>query len=233
MTMKKMISLALAICMALALAVPAGAAMPDNKTAEEVYQEYQEVADCVKEESGVDISICPLSEMDKDHMKSVEEVKKDICELRDTILAISNFDGVSDEMGNQMRRVSHSNPSAKGPGDKYVGLNKTPERSAGAPLTSFIFGFNAHFYVSGTENNYWLKVGPDQIKVSMERIPNGYSCTTNGSPIVTTQTTGTQVNKKVTQNIKFYKDGTCFATAPVYVVFSLNTQAGVITGRAH
>lgn len=61
---KRMISLSLALCLALCLAIPAGAAVTEkNVISAEQYQEYIEIAKRVSQQTGVDVTVRPISEI--------------------------------------------------------------------------------------------------------------------------------------------------------------------------
>lgn len=228
--MKKMISLSLALCFLLALAIQAGAtSIKNDLSPEELYQEYLAVVDRVSQESGVEISVCPLDEMDRNNMDSLDEFTADVYDLRDTVLSINTSNTLEESTGTIQPFASYTNPSGKGAGDKYVNLNK----SGGQNAPYFVFNFYAHFYVAGSNNNFWIKQGPDQISITRVRGPVDYDSIAVGSPKISTSTSGTTVNKKVTQRFDIMKDGTLTAIAYPYVVYSLETTTGVITGRAH
>lgn len=84
---KRVVTLLLILVLACVLAVTVGAADTERtpagveKTPEELYQEYLDVAVKINEEYGTDIKIIPFEEMEPSNMPTIEKVEEDVRDL--------------------------------------------------------------------------------------------------------------------------------------------------------
>lgn len=224
MTMKKMISLALATCMALALAVSVGAAgTEDMVVSEEQYQKYEEIAQQVSEETGVGVVPCPREEMNKVYTE--EEYRESMVDFCKVIEAIEQPDVTTSSV------QAFNNPSAGGNGTKIMTVNMPKNYDGGYFLWTIygravIAGGGPYHYdssagIAGTGTTI------DEIKL-VTRPSSNYTSTNYGG---VTKVSSTNTVRILEQKISLKKLGVAVTDTPISMKarFTLDTSTGKVT----
>ena len=211
---KRFGAVGLVLVMALALAIPAGAANVEQ-TPEELYQEYLDVAAEINETLGTDISLIPLEDMDPNDMPTVEEVTVDVREL--AMMKVS--------MRNSINAAQTENaliaPCA-------LGTNKPFQYVTGTWLTKeFIFKCSATLVVTtptGTVNYYFQS--HSEPLVDVYKCPSGYNLDDQESTVYyySTDKKGFTVHRSY---VVSYNSATAYFHPTVK--FTVSSTSGVIT----
>lgn len=207
---KKLLSLSLCLCLALSLAIPAYAADAEPVVSDEQYQNYLEIAEQVCEERGIDITVCPASEMETVYTDAEFEAEvQDFCDVLEAI--------------KENTITPYSNPSSGGAGDKSLSVNASKNNSDGYFLWT----------VNGTANvisDTPYRLGNVRISsiISVRTPGANFGSMTLGSPVQS----GSGNTKYSKQSVRIIKDGVGTSTVQITATFQLTPSTGSVTMRA-
>lgn len=215
--MKKRISMALAILFALSLSlvIPVGAIdMTPPEISDEQYQNYLDIAEQVGEERGISITVGDRDDMDRAYTN--EEFEAEVEDFCDMIATLNSPEIAPYAYGD--------NPSAGGPGVKYLTVNSSKTLDGGY----FLWSLTGVATVS-SGSNYTL----DSVRVaSIEpvkkpsiqyafRLLDGSSTSTISSNVKTVQ-----------RQVEITKETFLMTTVTFQAKFTLNTSTGSVTMTA-
>lgn len=208
---KRLGALTLALVMAIALAIPAGAADTEClEVSEEQYQGYLEIAKEVSEERGIEITVGDRANMSRVYTdKEFENEVEEFCDVIDALTGSISVTAFGD------------NPSDDGHGEKTMTVNTSKTIDNGY----FLFTITGKANVTGVNPYYFGNVSIENI-VAVKSPSSRYACVMSGS---STSATVSSSVKTAQRNMVIYKDNSLMATVRVQAKFSLNQSTGVVT----
>ncbi len=224
--MKKVIVALLVFCIFDLVGISVFAAELE-KSPEKLYREYEAIVAEVNETYDLDIVLCPLEDMDQDHMSTVQGFRTDVNELVDAIRFIEKWQGGQEpEQGffqGLFRRLFGPSEEERGVGAKTLSVN-TPVYATAFGLDwtlSPIFVVNTP---TGTPSYYIQDVRNADMTPSV--LPTGYKAEANGSSWFELSPGKKQCT--VYQQFTLSKN---YVRAPVvpWVVFRVDTDTGAIS----
>lgn len=224
--MKKVIAALLALCVFHLVGVSAFAAKVE-KSPKELYQEYEAIVEEANEIYGLDLTLCPLEDMDQDHMSPVQGFQADVDELVETILFMENQQG-GQEPGQSFfqglfLKLFGPSKEDRGVGTKTVSVNTAFYATClGMDWTlSPIFVVNT----PAGEPSYYLE-GVRSVDMTPGTLPAGYEAVANGSPWY--EVTANKKHCTVYQQFTLTKNSVSGTVTP-WVEFHVDAGTGVIT----
>lgn len=218
---KRLIALAITLCVALVMVVPAGAVAIGKQTvSDEQYQEYVKIVEEVSQEYGVEVFACPIEEMTIQY--SAEEYEAEIREFCAEMEELQNAAAISSSGD------STTNPSAPGSGTKILNVNTT------RPVGNGYFGWTlrGRAVIASTNGispyRYSGSVSIDEVNCYL-RPSAEYTATLVGG---SSQTSANGSIRVASQTVQIKKNGTAEATFTLSARFNLNTSTGVVTMTA-
>ena len=211
---KRFGTLVLALILACSLAIPVGAANIEQ-TPEELYQGYICAIKEVNEQSGMNVTVTPLEEMDTSDMPTVETVREDAIALSETLQRME----VALESATEVQ-------SSSGAGVKTV-LAYSAGSWDGA---YFIWKISGKFNVNtstGTPNYYF--VGVTSPSVANYSVPSGYYSVAHSA--LRTYRSADMKTYTIWQTYEVGK-GEVSAILNPQAKFTVNSNTGVVTGIA-
>lgn len=222
---KRLVTLMMALCLAFALVVPAGAASMEQ-TPEELYEEYIAVVEEINENYGVDLSVRPMEVFDRENMPTVETVWADA-----TDFALRLQQARAQEQLEDMVRINKDSDSGISPLSDPTGYQSVSVNSAGYwGNAGFTWKVSASVHVnvkeSGSRSVYYYD-GILNPAVNTAQLPSGYSANALGNLQYTLSGTTTYT---VWRNFEVYNGTTkCDSTFTPKANFNLNASTGKVT----
>lgn len=223
---KKIIAVLLSLYLLSSVGVSALAAKAEQ-TPKELYQAYEAIVEEANETYGLDLALCPLEDLDQDHMSPVQGFQADVDELVKTILFLDEEQGGREPEPNffqgLFRRLFGPSKENCGVGTKTVSVN-TAVYAEGLGIDwdlSPIFAVNT----PTGEPSYYLESvrGVDMVPTTL---PTGYKAVADGSPWY--EVSENQRDCTVYQQFTLTKNAVS-GTATPWVAFHVDGDTGVIT----
>ncbi len=213
---KRTLSMALALCLALSLAVPAYATSSTPTVSEELYQEYVEIAETVSQETGINVAVCPISEMTK--VYTAEEFRGELLNFCNIIADIQKPSIVP-------FTSSTTNPSASGTGRKDLTVSTSRNIDGGYFLWRIVG--HANIVVSGS-SYVFNDTAIDSVTMIQSPAFGSFTSSRYGAASLVSQSATT---RKYRQQVTLKQSGLAITKDPIslYVTFQLKTSTGVVT----
>lgn len=224
--MKKIIAALLSVGMLSSIGVSALAAQAEQ-TAQDRYQAYEAIVAEANERYGLDLTLCPLADIDQDHMSPVQGFQADVDELVRTILYIEENQGGQEPEQTFFQRLFLTlfGPSKE---DRGVGTKTVSVDTASyASYLGLDWELSPIFVVNTPtgDPSYYLE-SVRNVDMTPVTLPMGYEAVADGSPWY--EVSENERGCTVYQQFSLTKNAVSGTVTP-WVAFCVDENNGVIT----